>query len=318
MNELLTQIHELVDNGTLQGMTTCIINNEDINVDIYGQASPNEPLSRSSVYDIASLTKLFIATRIMQMIEDEQFELSTPVFELLPTFKNTTITIEHLLLHRSGFDASLSGRYSMSRDELIASTLNCDDLHAPVDSVMVYSCINFIVLGLVIEAVDGPLDTSLYNHILEPLHMNHTDYLPKDPSVCVPSGYDEEGVLLRGVVNDTTVRRLGGVAGNAGLFSTIDDLLNFTKGYLDRTILTPESIQIILNTNVDNRSLGWNIFNYKDKDYLYHTGYTGPSILLDVESMRGLILLTNRNFPQLNPEYVEIRLDLFRTFIDNN
>lgn len=316
MSELINKIHTLVDEGKLQGMTTCTIDNRNIKIDIYGNAIPGEPLTSESIYDIASMSKLFVATRVLQMIEDEVFELSTPVVELLPDFKNKEITIEHLLLHRSGFDPSLGGRYTMSKDEMIQSVLNCDDLTAPVDSRMLYSCINFILLGLVIESFDGSLDSSIYKHITSPLNMDSTRYLPTNKELCVPSGIDDEGNIIRGVVNDTTARRLGGIAGNAGIFSTVDDLIKFAEGYFQRTILTPETIQILISTNVDNRSLGWNIFQYKEKDYLYHTGYTGPSILLDIENMRGLILLTNRNYPKLNPDYVDIRLDLFRTFID--
>src|SRR5215467_14696965 len=97
-------------------------------------------------------------------------------------------------------------------------------------SGFVYSDINFIMLGALVEKVSGQtLDSYTQQHIITPLKMTHTRYLP--PAAwrfkIAPTQYDENEHMLRGVVHDPTARRMGGVAGHAGLFSTADDLAKF-------------------------------------------------------------------------------------------
>ncbi|QIK69153.1 beta-lactamase family protein [Erysipelothrix sp. HDW6C] len=317
MKSFLEFAHQTVDEKLVPGMTVGIIDQDDTLIDCYGVASyPDEPLDADMVYDIASITKMFTTTRILQLIEDEHLDFDTPVYTVLPNFREHSINIDHLLLHRSGMAPSLSGRYTMTREQMIQSIMNCDDWLHPVDTIMAYSCINYLILGLIIEALDKPLEFSIREHILDPLLMNDTGFNPSNPHRCVPTELTDHRGLIRGQVHDETALGFGGIAGNAGLFSTIDDMLKFANGYLQQTILKPETIAILRTTNIASRSYGWNIHTYDGRDYLFHTGFTGPSILLDFEMHRALIILTNRIHPTRDDTgYIQRRLELFDAFL---
>lgn len=312
--------HQSVDEKLIPGIALSIITKEESLTDVYGLSKyPDTPLQDNAVYDIASLTKMFTTTRILQLIEDGKLSLDTPIKDILPEFKEESILIKHCLLHRSGMLPSVRGRYTMNHDEMVTSILNCDDWVNPVDTKMDYSCINYLILGLVIEALDTSLDQSIFKTILKPLHMSDTQYNPCETSRCVPTEYTDARGLICGVVHDETAHNFGGVAGNAGLFSTMSDLNQFVKSYLgyETPVLTQETLKLLNETNVDMRSYGWNLHPYKGKNYLFHTGFTGPSILLDLDNQAGFIILTNRIHPKREDTgYLKRRLELFDAFLE--
>src|SRR6185437_6635859 len=113
----------------------------------------------------------------------------------------------------------------------------------PPESRFIYSDVDFIVLGALVERVSGvPLDVYLAQNIFAPLGMSQTRFLPPAswlPRIA-PTQYDERNQMLHGIVHDPTVRRMGGIAGEAGLFSTADDLAKFAQALLGgSTILSP-------------------------------------------------------------------------------
>lgn len=312
--------HQSVDEKLIPGITLSIITKDTSFIDVYGLSKyPDTPLRDDAVYDIASLTKMFTTTRILQLIEDNQLTFDTPIKDILPDFKEETIQIKHCLLHRSGMLPSVRGRYTMNHDEMVTSILNCDDWVNPVDTKMDYSCINYLILGLVIEALDTSLNESISKNILQPLHMVDTQYNPQDTGRFVPTEITDARGLISGVVHDETAHNFGGVAGNAGLFSTIADLNQFVKSYLgfETPVLSQETIKLLNQTNVDMRSYGWNLHPYRGKNYLFHTGFTGPSILLDLDNQAGFIILTNRIHPKREDTgYLKRRLELFDAFLE--
>lgn len=277
-------VHEAINQRLIPGAASALITKTGVLKDIYGLSEyPDIVLKENAVYDIASLTKLFTSERIFQLIDEGVIKLNDPIAKFLPSFKNKELTIELLMMHRSGFLASARGRYTLTKSELISSILNCEDLVNEPNKDMVYSCINFIILGMVIEALDRtPLDQSFKKYIFVPLGLNNTGFNPSDKAVCVPTELDKP----RGVVNDETARKLGGIAGNAGLFSTLDDLILFTQYTMKHRY------KMLEGYNVLSRSLGWNRF--KDET-LFHTGFTGPIIIMLKD--RALIILTNRIHP---------------------
>lgn len=290
-----TLIEQAIQQKHIPGMAYAIISDDTISTRILGLSEyPDVPLKEGMLYDIASLTKLFTTTRILQLMESHKLSLSDPIKNHLPRFANPDITIELCLNHRSGLAPSHSGRYTISRNEMIESILRCDDLINPINTLTNYSCINFLILGLVIEALDGPLDESIAQNITRPLHMTHTGFNPTSPDQCVPTEIMASRGLIRGEVHDETARAMGGVAGNAGIFSTLSDLTRFVSAVMNAEIINAETLNLIHHYNVNKRSLGWNTFG---KEILYHTGFTGPAITIDLDSKRALILLTNRVHP---------------------
>lgn len=317
MKNMISYIKNLVETGSLPGMLGAEVDGYKVSTFSLGTIDGYEAVNERYMYDIASLTKLFTATRILQLVEAHQCAFTDPIQKYIPQFNSEIITIEHCLLHRSGFAASAAGRYTMDNETLRASILACDDLIAGVDEKMVYSCINFVVLGFVIEAIDGNFEASLIDNIFIPASMRNTMFNPDNPDRCVPTSM-HDGVAVRGVVNDTTAQVLGGVSGNAGLFSTLQDLIQFVISLMNERLFSKSMMDLLVSTNIDSRSYGWNRFPHQETSYLYHTGYTGPSILLIPHKQKALILLTNRNYPKLNPEYVEQRLEIFNQYLSQS
>lgn len=321
MNKVFKFLNEIVDEKIIVGYNAAIISNSIVETNTYGAKDIYDtPLSKDALYDIASLTKMFVSVRVMELIQDNTISLDTKVQDILPDFQNNEITIRHLLLHRSGMAASHHGRYTMNKEEMIESMMRLEDLENEVDTIMIYSCINYLIIGLIIEKLDNlSLDTSLQKYVFNPLKLQDTGYNPTDIERCVPTEIHPERGMVQGIVHDSTAYNFGRVAGNAGIFSTLEDMIRFTQSFIQPSLLTKKTIQLLQDTNIDSRSLGWNRFEYNEKSYLYHTGFSGTSILLDLEHQRAFILLTNRVHPKRdNPVFLEKRKEAFRIFLDEN
>jgi len=198
-----------------------------------------EPMSVDTIFDVASLTKV-VATSIAvtQLVQEGEVRENEPVAKYIPEFAENgkeEITVRELLTHHSGLpkDLDLSPAWE-GRDTALRMVYSDKPSFAP-GSQFLYSDVNFIVLGALVERVSGTaLDQYCRKNIFVPLNMTHTRFLP--PAVWLPkiapTQFDEHGKMLRGVVHDPTARRMGGVAGHAGVFSTADDLAKFAQALL--------------------------------------------------------------------------------------
>ena len=304
---MLNLLHDAVDQKLIPGASSALINDENLKTDVYGLSQyPNIRLQKNMIYDIASITKLFVSERIFQLIDDNIIKLDDTIQTHLDSFKNESITIRQCLIHKTGFAPSASGRYTMDKEQLIESILECDDLINQDNPQTDYSCINFIVLGMLIEKVDGvSLDVSLENAIFKPLGLKDTHYNPVDSNRIVPT----EDNTPRGIVHDETARKLGGVSGNAGIFSTLEDLIIFTRYTMKKRYALLKSV------NEGSRSLGWNLHN---ETTLFHTGFTGPIIIMK-DDKNALIILTNRVHPsRIDTGYLKVRDQIMDLFISKD
>ncbi|HKC64023.1 MAG TPA: exo-beta-N-acetylmuramidase NamZ domain-containing protein [Pyrinomonadaceae bacterium] len=297
-----------------------------------------EAMTTDTVFDLASLTKVVAtATSIMILIERGQLRLSDPVSLYLPELKGESrdrITIEQLLLHRSGYapDFDLSEKWS-GYDEAM-KRLAAEPLRNPPDTRFVYSDINYIALGEVVHRVSGmTLDEFAKRNIFEPLGMRETGFRPRAelrPRIAPTEtkraagnylgGVGDKSVAgdewLRGEVHDPTSYRMGGVAGHAGLFSTADDLAIYCQMILNGgqyggvRILSPMTVAMMTRPRVVTdeggaRGLGWDIatsFSSNRGDIFPlgsfgHTGFTGTSIWIDPASKSFIVFLSNRVHP---------------------
>jgi len=274
-----------------------------------------EAMTLDTVFDCASLTKVVATTTaLMQLWEQGKFRMSDPVAKYLPEFGQNgkqEITIRQLLVHYSGFPEDLElGKKWEGRDTGYRLAFEVAPERAP-GSAFSYSDINFIVLGALVERLSGEsLDAYSAKYVFEPLGMKETQFAPPrswDPRIA-PTEEDENHHLLRGVVHDPTARRMGGVAGHAGVFSTAADLALFAQALLDggRGVLTPATIakmtapqQPVNGTAL--RGFGWDIdspFSTNRGELLPvggygHTGFTGTSLWLDPATNTYIVLLTN-------------------------
>ncbi len=274
-----------------------------------------EPMTLDTIFDCASLTKVVAATTaLMQLWEQGKFRMADPLAKYLPEFAQNgkqDITIRQLMVHYSGLPEDLDLTRKWEGKETgyrMAFEVTPD---RPAGSAFMYSDINFVVLGALVERLSGEtLDEYTAKHVFAPLGMKNTRFLP--PAVWLPriapTEEDENHHLLHGVVHDPTARRMGGVAGDAGMFSTADDLATFAQALLDggRGVLTPATIakmtapQQPVNGTV-LRGFGWDIdspFSTNRGELLPvgsfgHTGFTGTSLWIDPTTQTYIVLLTN-------------------------
>ncbi|MGH9651366.1 MAG: serine hydrolase domain-containing protein, partial [Terriglobales bacterium] len=232
-----------------------------------------EAMTLDTVFDLASLTKpLVTATAVMQLVERGKLRLDDPVAGYLPEFGGNgkeAITVRQLLTHFSGLRPDLDLIESWQGREEALRRVWEEKPAQPRGESFVYSDINFIVLGVLVERLSGtPLEQYAEAHILQPLGMRHTRFLPPAewrPRIA-PTEPDERGEMLRGVVHDPTARRMGSVAGHAGLFGTADDVARFAQTILDGGggVLKPDTVALMTTPQQPpglsvKRGLGWDI-----------------------------------------------------------
>jgi uncharacterized protein YbbC (DUF1343 family)/CubicO group peptidase (beta-lactamase class C family) len=274
-----------------------------------------EAMTLDTVFDCASLTKVVATTTaIMQLWEQGKFRMNDPVAKYLPDFGQNgkqDITIRQLLVHYSGLGPDLDLMKAWEgKDTAYRMASEAAPERAP-GAAFVYSDVGFVVLGALVERLSGEsLDQYATKHIFGPLGMKESRFVPPhswEPRIA-PTEEDENHHLLRGVVHDPTARRMGGVAGHAGIFSTADDLALFAQALLDggRGVLTPPTIakmtapqQPVNGTAL--RGFGWDIdspFSTNRGELLPvggygHTGFAGTSLWIDPATKTYIVLLTN-------------------------
>jgi uncharacterized protein YbbC (DUF1343 family)/CubicO group peptidase (beta-lactamase class C family) len=287
-----------------------------------------EAMTTDTIFDLASLTKcVATATSVMELMQEGRIRLNDPVSMYLPDFAQNgkqDITIRELMTHYSGLapDLDLSTPWT-GRDTAYAMAMQQTPQYPP-GSRFVYSDINFEVLGFLVEKLSGmPLNDFAARQVFEPLGMRHTRFLPPDAWAAriAPTQYDEKGHMLRGIVHDPTARRMGGVAGHAGLFSTAEDLARFAQQMLNGTrILNRLSVEKMSTPQqpanaASLRGLGWDIdspFASNRGELLPigsfgHTGFTGTSLWIDPVTDTYIVLLTNAVHPRGGKSVVSLR-----------
>jgi uncharacterized protein YbbC (DUF1343 family)/CubicO group peptidase (beta-lactamase class C family) len=280
----------------------------------------HEAMTLDTVFDLASLTKVIATTTaVMQLVEQGKVRLNDPVAKYLPEFAQNgkdDITVRQLLIHYSGLEPDLDLKTPWEGKETAYQMAFAETPQQAPGSGFVYSDINFITLGALVERVTGEtLDQYAARHIFVPLKMMHTRFLPPAAWLAkiAPTQYDENEHMLRGVVHDPTARRMGGVAGHAGLFSTGDDLAKFAQALLSGGggILSALTVEKMTRPEQPPaapvlRGFGWDIdspLSSNRGDLLPvgsygHTGWTGTSIWIDPTTQTYIILLTNAVHPR--------------------
>jgi uncharacterized protein YbbC (DUF1343 family) len=275
-----------------------------------------QAMTVDTIFDLASLTKVVATTTaVLQLVEHGRLQLDAPAAHYWPGFAangKQSITVRELLSHRSGLRAGLdlAGEWA-GRAEALRRVLEETPV-VPPGTRSLYSDINFIVLGELVRRVSGlPLEVYAQRRIFDPLGMHDTGFRPSRHSRrSVAPTEMLAGQPLHGVVHDPTARRMGGVAGHAGLFGTADDLSRFAQALLQRRIvLSSASIDAMRQPeSVDTddwRGLGWQlqaplVANRDDLAPLGtvgHTGYTGTGLWIDFVQGRFVVLLSNRLHP---------------------
>ena len=320
------------------------------------------PMTTNTIFDMASCSKA-MSTAISALIlcEEGKFRMLDAVNRYVPGFEDwkdesggtTTIRIHHLMTHTSGLPAYYSPdpNATPNPDACIEHISHMKRGFKPGTGFR-YSCLNFITLQRIVEQVSGmSLRDFSRKHIFEPLGMNHTDYIPCAPdangvwhntdqpcwAALMPNGEDWRRIVapttkqgpdsvLCGMVHDPLARIMnGGISGNAGLFSSAEDIsilcamLQNEGIWNGKRIMSKQTARLLRTVprfaEAFGRTYGWD--NYSDyascngdlfsKQTYCHTGFTGTGIVIDPELDCSVILLTNSVHPDEGGATVRLR-----------
>jgi len=233
-----------------------------------------------------------------------------PVEEWLPRFPRSGTTLLHLLTHTSGLVEHPFFERLRSRPAIEAAILEEATRSAPTREVL-YSGLNLMLLGWVSEAC-GRLDDLFASEVATPLGMTRTGFRPGPSEDTAVTELDGDQRLTPGLVwgkvHDGNAYALGGVAGHAGLFAPLGDLVSFTRHLLvpDGRVLTPEALEAMSARRAGRapevRGLGWRLapegWGAWPEDTLWNADFTGTSLLVWRPLGLGVILLTNAIHPR--------------------
>jgi uncharacterized protein YbbC (DUF1343 family)/CubicO group peptidase (beta-lactamase class C family) len=329
-----------MDAGAIPGAVVLIGNEAGVQFkQAYGWQAlqpAREALRTDTIFDLASLTKaVATTTAIMQLVERGQLKLDAPVTHYWPAFGvhgKQGITVAQLLAHTSGLRPDLDSSPPWAGYQAGLSKVIAEKPQAPAGTRMVYSDINFIVLGELLQRVSKlSLPEYAERHIFHPLGMQDTGFIPdKEMRARVaPTELLGDGTMLRGTVHDPFARRMGGWAGHAGLFGTADDLARFAHALLhvasgdaqpNRRQTQPARAYPLLRLatleqmmarhspadQAEWRGLGWSVDApwspqreaLPSFGLIGHTGYTGTGLWIDLLHKQYLIILSNRVHPR--------------------
>ena len=309
----------------MPGCVVCIGRRDGIALlKAYGRravAPADEPMTTDTVFDLASITKpVATATAVMRLVEEGRLRLSDPVATHIPEFAaagKEKLSVHDLLTHQSGLiaDNPISD-YADGPDAAFERIWKLAPLH-PVGEKFIYSDVNFIVLGRLVERITGEsLDAFTTRVTFAPLGMTETGYRPAAAlrGRCAPTE-ERDGGWMRGDVHDPRCWKLGGVAGHAGLFGTATDLARYATmmladGSLDgaRVLAAPTVATMTRGWRIPGggvRGLGWdkrsplssNRGDLLTEAAFGHGGFTGTALWIDPGLDLYVIFLSNRVHP---------------------
>ena len=281
----------------------------------------------STLYDLASLTKVVATTTaLMVLLERGRVRLDAPVAAYVPEFAGpgtAGITIRQLLTHTSGLRADLPDAElkALPDGAALLRRVLAETPRVPPGRRVIYSDLNAILLGEVVRRASGePLDVFAARELFLPLGLGQTMFRPpaRLRPHAAPTGV-WRGHAIAGIVNDASAFKLGGVSGNAGLFSTAVDVARFAQFVLrggtlpdGRRLLRTETVRLFTTKAVDFgggsevRALGWQAVptgervpsvgtRFGPRSY-GHTGWTGTSLWIDPDRDLFVVLLANRAY----------------------
>lgn len=321
----------------------------------YGRLSYDEgaaEVTLDTVFDAASLSKVLVtAPAVLMLAEEGKLDLEAPLTRYFPECTGggkEAITVRQLLTHTSGLASGLPAKPAW-QGEAAALALACSQtVTHPPGSFFRYSDINYILLGLLVQrTAQMPLERFAEERIFAPLGMRATGYRPLERTAAAAIAPTQRGAThaqqlptahgdlapdaqLVGVVHDPTVRRMGGVAGSAGVFSTAGDIARFARmllgdGQLDGVrVLSAESVRLLTTVQSPSgiaalRGMGMDIdspYAKRPRGTVYpvgsygHTGFTGCILWIDPQSRSFYVFLSNRVYPDdrsvVLPLYTEL------------
>lgn len=295
-----------------------------------------EILTKDTLFDMASLSKVISTTMItFKAIEKGKLCLDDKLeYFFSDCYDKGEITIKDLLTHTSGITSHIPLWTKNITPQKAVDTILKTQFEYKTKTQTVYSCMGYIILAKILEIVfNAPLDTLARKFVFEPLNMRTATYNPvRDNVVSTEFSTDING-YLKGTVHDENARFLGGVAGNAGVFCTLDDVIKFCTMLSNHgeNFMSERMFNIATKNYTpdfsENRGLGFmvngnaNCFmgNLFSEGSFGHTGFTGTSICVDKLTGLYAILLTNRvHFGRENNKIIRFRKLFHNSIWENN
>lgn len=336
-------ITDAISDGVFPGANYCLVE-KDIHFGSLGKKAlfpVEEENDINTIYDLASVSKVVsTVTAIMVLLEQGKLRLYDSVSSYLPRFRHRDITIWDLITHTSGLKADVVAAAKIKSKEELLNQIYLADLVYPKNTKIVYSDIGFMLLGFVIEAASG-MDLAEFTkkYIFDPLEMYDTSYSPIDKIRCAPTELRKDEIhdgYIRGDVHDEKGYILNGVAGHAGVFSTVKDLSHFIQMILNdgiyngKKILSKASVDLLFTPQVkeqngislvgESRTIGWilggsypSCGDLASVEVIHHTGFTGTNIFIDRINKVGFALLSNR----VHPTRDNVKIIPFRAKLGN-
>lgn len=343
------EVHPILPGGSVVvGHDSCIVSSFAFgNASLYADAegkllSEDEwiPASMDTVYDMASLTKVFTAVAALRAMDDGRLSLEEPVASYMPEFAangKDNVTVRMLLTHTSGFRPDPEpGLYSPkypTMQQRVDAVIRHALANAP-GTKYVYSDLNFMNLRYLLETVTGRPIVDLFQSFTSPLGMTSTFFnsgikspvqtpsynrmAPTEYQIAVMGHQEPQRPQpVRGTVHDENAWALAGVSGHAGLFSTAPDLAKFCQMILNngmydgKRILSEKSVDMMFtNFNEkfpgDAHSIGFELDQYYFSGPMAslqtggHTGFTGTSLVVDRPSRTFFVMLAHSVHPSRN------------------
>lgn len=307
------------------GISLAVVDREGVVYETSGGAAcrvgDEVPVVAQTRYDLASLTKVVCTTTlVLGAHEDGELHLDEPVQRLLPEYPRHDTTIRHLLTHTAGLPAHVPFFATLKGRGEIEPALYAHARTGVPGSQVVYSDLGFMVLGWLVERCLGQgIDEAFATKVATPLGLSATGFNPpvgeRRTTAATELDGDQRLVsgLVWGEVHDGNAFALGGIAGHAGLFAPLGDLVRFVGALLDPErggLLSASSVALAARCGAasgdDVRGLGWRLepstFGAWPAPTLWHTGFTGTSLLVCLPAKVAVVLLTNAIHPRRRTE----------------
>ena len=271
----------------------------------YGQS--DRIVDCDTVYDVASITKLYTAALILRMVEDGRIKLDNKVSKYLDVqaFSKSSITIRDLLSHRVDFGSILPMHRKAFPNQFRDSLLRANIPSSSSDNIH-YRNLGYIYLGYILENTTGiPIDDQM-SLLFSDLGLSntYTAISIANRNIKCPATKTIDGIVAENVPSDESARLHGGVAGNAGIFASAEDLARFGLAWLDGKVVgkkvRDEAFMNHDKSGLSPQALGWwmRLKNEEKlpKGYLCHPSFTGCFIGIGIFSSAVVAITANSTF----------------------
>jgi CubicO group peptidase (beta-lactamase class C family) len=308
--------------------------------EVYGCSNifDKRPVTRNSLFDLASLTKPMATTlAVLSLVQQGKITLEQTLGSIIEQFKNTPkadIQIRHLLCHNSGLPSyqpyfmEISHALPREKTLMLQKLLVQEPLISAIGATTEYSDIGFMILKWVIETItDIPLDQYLDQEVYVPLEVTHLFYVKSGSHFATMEFVATEvcpwrGRLIQGEVHDENAFVMGGVAGHAGLFGTaesvhklLSELMGGFNGEKRHLLFKSDLLRVFLTPPANaQRAIGFDVPSdvgsscghlFTNNQTVGHLGFTGVSFWMDLHRSIIIVLLTNRIHPTRDNEMIK-------------